>query len=108
MTHINNSMFKNKKGQAIIEYSVFFVVMVVTFVLLQGWLQRAVQGKARSSTDSIGDQFSEECTNLSRVSIVEANTTEQFDGDVVTRNTNQTYLSTETHRIDRFAAEYQG
>lgn len=108
MIRINKILLHNNNAQAIIEYSIFIVLMMLAFVVISGRLQRALQGRERSSVDSLAGQFSDGHTNTSRVDIVEANTTEQFDGSLTTRRTNQTYRTIERQSIDSFNAELQG
>jgi Flp pilus assembly pilin Flp len=46
-----------RRGQALIEYSIMFAVVVIVIVAIQLYFKRAVQGRWKSSSDQIGEQF---------------------------------------------------
>ncbi|MCM8790023.1 MAG: hypothetical protein NC916_03290 [Candidatus Omnitrophica bacterium] len=48
----------NKKGQSILEYTIILTVVVAAILMMQVYVKRAVQGKARDSADEIGEQYS--------------------------------------------------
>ena len=47
-----------KKGQSTLEYAVVIVVVLAALLAIQVYVRRSIQGKLRSSTDSIGEQYS--------------------------------------------------
>lgn len=47
-----------KKGQSTLEYVIMIVVIAAALVAMQAYIKRGVQGKLRSSTDGIGEQYS--------------------------------------------------
>lgn len=47
-----------RKGQSTLEYAVIIAVVVAGLLAMQTYMKRAVQGKLRQSTDSIGEQYS--------------------------------------------------
>ena len=47
-----------RRGQGTLEYVVLIVVVVTALLAMQLYMKRGVQGKLRSSTDDIGEQFS--------------------------------------------------
>jgi Flp pilus assembly pilin Flp len=49
---------RGKKGQNTLEYAVIIAVVVAGLIAMQTYIKRGVQGKLRSSTDSIGEQYS--------------------------------------------------
>jgi len=48
---------KMKKGQTAIEYAVLLIVVIGSFVAIQNYLKRGLQGRWRDSVDSLGDQY---------------------------------------------------
>lgn len=51
-------MLKRKKGQSTLEYAMVIAVIVAALVAMQIYMKRSVQGKLRSATDDIGQQYS--------------------------------------------------
>lgn len=47
-----------KKGQSTLEYVIMIAVIAAALVAMQAYIKRGVQGKLRSSTDEIGEQYS--------------------------------------------------
>lgn len=48
----------NKKAQSTLEYAIIVAVVVGALLMMQIYVKRGLQGRLRSSTDSIGDQYS--------------------------------------------------
>lgn len=55
---------KRKKGQSTVEYAVLIVLVISALLSIQFYLKRGIQGRLKSATDDIGDQFSPGNTNL--------------------------------------------
>lgn len=51
-------MIGSKRGNSIIEYSMLIAIICAAILSLQIYVKRAVQGRAKASTDVIGEQFS--------------------------------------------------
>lgn len=49
---------RSKKASAMLEYSVLSAVFVLAIVLTQVYVARAIKGKFKADTDSIGQQYS--------------------------------------------------
>jgi len=49
---------RDKRGQSTLEYAVIIAVVVAGLIAMQTYIKRGMQGKLRSSTDSIGEQYS--------------------------------------------------
>jgi uncharacterized protein (UPF0333 family) len=47
-----------RRGQSTLEYAVVIAVVLAALLAIQVYVKRGVQGKLRSSADSIGDQYS--------------------------------------------------
>ena len=46
-----------RTGQSTVEYAVLIVVVIAALLAMSIFMKRGVMGKARESTDQIGDQF---------------------------------------------------
>ncbi len=74
-------MFKSlnkRKGQSTLEYAVLIVIIIAALLAMNQYIKRGLQGRLKSSTDDIGDQFSPGNTNFSRRITTASNTAEQF------------------------------
>lgn len=54
---------KRKKGQSTLEYAILIVIIIGALLSIQVYIKRGIQGRMRSATDDIGDQFSPGNTN---------------------------------------------
>ncbi len=62
-------MFKNfnkKKGQSTLEYAVLIVIIIAALLAMNQYIKRGLQGRLKSATDDIGDQFSPGNTNVTK------------------------------------------
>jgi Flp pilus assembly pilin Flp len=59
------TMNGKNKGFSILEYSLLVAVFIAAIVGMQVYLKRAVQGRLKSATDSVGRQFSPALSNYS-------------------------------------------
>lgn len=62
-------MFKNfnkKKGQSTLEYAVLIVIIIAALLAMNQYIKRGLQGRLKSATDDIGDQFSPGNTNYTK------------------------------------------
>jgi len=48
---------RNSKGQSTLEYTLIIAAVVAALVAMAGYVKRGVQGRVRTSSDQIGDQF---------------------------------------------------
>lgn len=74
-------MFKflrKMKGQSTLEYAVLIIIVIGALLSIQVYIKRGVQGRIKSATDDIGDQYSPGNTNIRKVTRVYSNTTEKF------------------------------
>jgi len=71
--------FLNKrKGQSTLEYAVLIVIIIAALLAMNQYIKRGLQGRLKSSTDDIGDQFSPGNTNVTKRVFTASNTSEQF------------------------------
>jgi len=83
-----------RRGQSTLEYAVIVAVVVAGLIAMQFYIKRGLQGKLRSATDEIGDQFSPALSTYTSVTTVNSDSFENvaLDGTnrpVTRTNTNQ-------------------
>jgi hypothetical protein len=60
---------KKIKGQSTVEYAILIIIIIGALLTIQVYIKRGVQGRLKSASDDIGEQFSPGNTNyLSTVS----------------------------------------
>ena len=102
--------FNQKRGQSTLEYAVLIVVIIGALLTIQVYFKRGIQGRMKSATDDIGDQYSDGNTNVLKVVSTFSNTEEAFSNGVSSynllnaENTNTTINSV----IDNTQQEYWG
>lgn len=74
-------MFNNKKAQSTLEYAILIIIIIGALLAVQTYIKRGIQGKLKTSTDDIGDQFSPDNTKVSKVTSTHSNTQEDFGGN---------------------------
>ena len=74
-------MFNNKKAQSTLEYAILIIIIIGALLAVQTYIKRGIQGKLKSSSDDIGDQFSPDNTKVSKVTTTRSNTVESFGTD---------------------------
>jgi hypothetical protein len=67
-----------KKGQSTLEYAVLIVIIIAALLAMNQYIKRGLQGRLKSSTDDIGDQFSPGNTNFHKIVTTASNTAEEF------------------------------
>lgn len=91
-----------KKGQSLIEYSLILGAIIVGILFMQLYVRRAIQGRLRDASDSIGEQFTPVAKynlNITRSSKTTetttgtGQTTTKFDYDTTTREGGETLPS---------------
>ena len=49
---------KGRKGQSTVEYIVLIIIVIGALLTIQVYVKRGIQGRMKTSSDDIGDQFS--------------------------------------------------
>lgn len=70
-----------KKGQSTLEYAVLVMIIIAALLTIQNYVKRGVQGRLKSSSDDIGDQYSVGNTNSIKTTHVTSKTRELFGKD---------------------------
>ena len=73
--------FHKMKGQSTLEYAVLVVIIIGALLTIQTYIKRGVQGRLKSSSDDIGDQFSPGNTNATKTTKTHSQTQELFGQD---------------------------
>ncbi len=75
-------MRRTNKAQSTLEYAVIIAVVAGGLLAMQYYMQRGIQGKLRSSSDSIGEQYSANKTTYKYTTNQTAMTTKEEFGVV--------------------------
>jgi cytoskeletal protein RodZ len=73
---------KKKKGQSTLEYAVLIIIVIGALLSIQIYIKRGIQGRLKSASDDIGDQYSPGNTNLKKVTHTASNTRDTFKSGV--------------------------
>ena len=79
LKHLNN---RRKKGQSTLEYAILIVVILAALLTIQTYMKRSVQGKIRSASDDIGDQFKVGSQNETKRTMSHSESTDTFKSGV--------------------------
>ena len=69
---------KKSKGQSTLEYAVLIIIVIGALLSIQLYIKRGVQGRLKSATDDIGDQYSPGNTNVHMKTHTVSNTQDTF------------------------------
>jgi hypothetical protein len=74
-------MFKflrKMKGQSTLEYAILIVIIIGALLSIQVYIKRGLQGRLKSATDDIGEQYSPGNTNISATTTTFSQTRDTF------------------------------
>jgi hypothetical protein len=93
-------MFRlNKRAQSTLEYAVLVFVIVAALITMQAYVKRGMQGRIRSSTDEIGEQYSPGYTTSDHTTTRTSVTKESVGtADVGSGVTKRDFVKDESHR----------
>jgi Flp pilus assembly pilin Flp len=98
-----------KRGQSTLEYAVLIVVIIAALLTIQVYIKRGVQGRLRSATDDIGDQYSDGNMNSIKKTRRFSNTEQTFNaGNSVDNTLNEVTNTTENAVILNSQQEFWG
>ena len=55
---------RRQKGQSTLEYAILIIIIIGALLSIQVYIKRGIQGRLKSATDDIGDQFKVGGTNV--------------------------------------------
>jgi len=73
---------RRKKGQSTLEYAILIIIIIGALISIQMYIKRGVQGRLKSATDDIGDQYSPGNTNLVKTITTSSRTSDTFQAGV--------------------------
>ncbi|OGX27571.1 MAG: hypothetical protein A2787_05505 [Omnitrophica WOR_2 bacterium RIFCSPHIGHO2_01_FULL_48_9] len=76
--------FRKKKGQSTLEYAILIIVIIGALLSIQVYIKRGIQGRLKSATDDIGDQFSVGNQNVLTTTVTSSRTADLFDKGITT------------------------
>lgn len=65
-------MIGSKRGNSIIEYSALIAIICAAIIAMQVYVKRAIQGRAKASSDIIGEQFSGDHSGYTNALIIDS------------------------------------
>ena len=69
---------RKRKGQSTLEYAILIIIIIGALLSIQIYIRRGIQGRLKSATDDIGDQFSPGNTNVTKKVVTNSVTSETF------------------------------
>ena len=69
------------RGQSTLEYVVLIIIIIAALLSIQVYIKRGVQGRLKSASDDIGDQFSPGNTNVIATEKVNSKEKQRFGMD---------------------------
>jgi len=84
MTYLNQ-----RKGQSTLEYAVLIIVIIGALISIQVYIKRGVQGRLKSASDDIGDQYSPGNTNIIVAEHVKSHEKQTFSAGVQSTTLNE-------------------
>jgi hypothetical protein len=75
-------MFLNRKAQSVLEYSVLIAIVIAALLAIQIYVKRGVQGRMRSASDDIGEQFDARKTSYTYTTSRTSTTKEEIDAGI--------------------------
>lgn len=85
---------RSRRGQSTLEYAILIVIVIGALVAIQFYIKRGIQGRFKSATDDIGDQFSPGNTDYNRVVTTSSSTRDTFEAGVTESKLTAADLST--------------
>lgn len=89
---------RRRKGQSTLEYAVLIIIVIGALLSIQIYIKRGVQGRLKSATDDIGDQYSPGNTNVFMKTIHKSKKQEVYTAGLSTT----TDIDNEENRTDGF------
>jgi len=89
---------KRQKGQSTLEYAILIIIIIGALLSIQVYIKRGVQGRLKSATDDIGDQFSPGNTNVVKTMTTVSRSRDTFAGGVTTSTLLNAEVTTDTLR----------
>ncbi len=84
----------HRRGQSLLEYSILIIIILGVFLAMNMYVKRGIQGRWKSSVDTLGDQYDPRVTN----SLINYSITSSANTSITTQpDNNGSYV---TMRVD--------
>jgi len=67
-----------RQGQTMVEYVVLLIIVIGSFIGIQNYMKRGLQGRWRDAVDSLGDQYDPRTASTSLLQSIYSNTNTQI------------------------------
>ena len=101
-------LIKCRKAQSTLEYALVVAVVVGALLAMQVYVKRGIQGRLKTATDDIGDQYSPGYTESVITVEIDSDSTETLDGGVTEFESDVNQTREEETTISAFEDEYWG
>lgn len=96
----------DRKGQSTLEYGILIAVVVGALIAMSIYMKRGLQGRLKSSSDDVGEQYSPGYTTSNYTTTMNSTTSEILSNGSTTTNISQDYRSrTGNETVAGFANE---
>lgn len=75
-----------KRAQSSLEYAILIIIVLGALLTIQVYIKRGLQGRLKSATDDIGDQFSTGSMNYKKTTALHSRTNETSSQDTGTKS----------------------
>ena len=101
---------RRQKGQSTLEYAILIIIIIGALLSIQVYIKRGIQGRLKSATDDIGDQFSVGNTNVTTTMTTSSQSKDTFSGGVTSSLLlgNETTTTISSSNIINVDKEYWG
>ena len=101
---------RRQKGQSTLEYAILIIIIIGALLSIQVYIKRGIQGRLKSATDDIGDQFSVGNTNVTTTMTTSSQSRDTFKGGETKSELqgNETTTTTTSSNIINVDQEYWG
>ena len=101
---------KRQKGQSTLEYAILIIIIIGALLSIQVYIKRGVQGRLKSATDDIGDQFSPGNTRVTKETTTSSVSRDTFEAGVTSSVLQADEVTTDTldSEIIEVEQEYWG
>lgn len=87
-----------RRGQTTLEYAILIVIVIAALFTIQVYIKRGIQGRMKSATDDIGDQFSPGITTQTIKTSSESDSDDVFGTTEVGKGVSKSQLKTGTDK----------
>lgn len=101
-------MLIKRRAQSTLEYSLIVAVVVGALIAMQVYVKRGVQGRLKSATDDIGEQYSPGYTTGNIIVTTTSSTQETLSDGVTSTLSNTVQNKTTNEDTEDLSNEYWG